>query len=67
MAIDVLWGEFMWIDHHNYPGEPLGYYIVSQAAWYVDIGLATTATANMLSDVLLVSLISFKGQIRLED
>jgi hypothetical protein len=67
VAIDVLWGEFMWIDHRNYPGGPLEYCIVSQAAWYVDIGLVTTITANILSDGLLVSLISFKGQIRLED
>ena len=63
VAIDVRWGEFMWIDHRNYPGGPLEFCIVSQAAWYVDIGLATTVTANMLSDGLLVSLISFKGWI----
>ena len=25
VAMDVLWGQYMWIDRRNYPGGPLGF------------------------------------------
>jgi hypothetical protein len=53
-----LWGELMWIDRRNYPGGPLGFYAASQVAWYVVTGCASTATANIFGDGLLVRLIS---------
>jgi len=51
---NALWGELMWIDRRNYPGGPLGFYAASQVAWYVVTGCASTATANIFGDGLLV-------------
>jgi hypothetical protein len=47
----------MWIDHRNYPGGPLGYFIGSKAAWFNILGLAAAAAVNILADGLLVRLI----------
>jgi hypothetical protein len=58
VASDALWGQFMWIDHRNYPGGPLGYYGASQGAWWNVIGFGTGAMANILGDGLLVRPIS---------
>jgi hypothetical protein len=55
---DGLWGEFMWIDHRNHPGGPLGFYVASQVAWYVIAGGVSTAMANIVGDGLLVRPIS---------
>ena len=55
LASEALWGQYMWIDHRNYPGGPLGFYAASQVAWYVVIGLVATAVVNILGDGLLVS------------
>jgi hypothetical protein len=44
----------MWIDHRNYPGGPLGFYLVSEAAWYTATALAAGVAANILGDGLLV-------------
>jgi hypothetical protein len=54
-ASEAVWGQYMWIDHRNYPGGPLGFYAASQVAWYVVIGLVATIVVNILGDVLLVS------------
>jgi hypothetical protein len=62
---EALWGQYMWIDHRNYPGGPLAFYAASQAAWYVIIGLVATAVVNILGDGLLVSTV-FLGGAQLE-
>ena len=62
---EALWGQYMWIDHRNYPGGPLAFYAASQAAWYVVIGLVATAVVNILGDGLLVSAV-FLGGAQLE-
>ena len=58
VASNGLWGEFMWIDHRNHPGGPLGFYVASQVAWYVITGVVSTAMANIFGDGLLVRPIS---------
>ena len=58
VAMDALWGQYMWIDHRNYPGGPLGYFAASQTEWFNVFGMAAAATANILGDGLLVRLIS---------
>ncbi|KAI0295629.1 hypothetical protein B0F90DRAFT_1811443 [Multifurca ochricompacta] len=54
VVTDALWGQFMWIDHRNYPGGPLGYFSATENAWYNVFGSAADATANILGDGLLV-------------
>ena len=51
---EALWCQYMWIDHRNYPGGPLGFYKASQSAWYGTLGFAADAAANILGDGLLV-------------
>jgi len=52
--VDTTWGQFMWIDHRNDPGGPLGFYSASVSTWYCILGVAACATANILGDGLLV-------------
>ena len=58
VASSGLWGQFMWIDHRNHPGGPLGFFVASQGAWYVITGVVSTAMANIVGDGLLVRPIS---------
>ena len=55
---EALWCQYIWIDHRNYPGGPLGFYRASQSTWYGALGFAADATANILGDGLLVRSIS---------
>ena len=57
VATDAVWGQYMWIDHRNYPGGPLGYFVASKAAWFNILGLAAAAAVNILGDGLLVRFI----------
>ena len=57
-GMDALWGEYMWIDHRNYPGGPLGYFAATGNSWYNILGLALGATVNILGDGLLVRSVS---------
>ena len=54
VVVDTAWGQFMWIDHRNDPGGPLGFYSASVSTWYCILGVAACATANILGDGLLV-------------
>jgi hypothetical protein len=57
VATDAVWGQYMWIDHRNYPGGPLGYFAPSEAAWYNVLGLVAGTLVNLLGDALLVRII----------
>ena len=57
VATDALGGQYMWIDHRNYPGGPIGYFAATGADWYNVLGQAAGAAANILGDGLLVRLI----------
>jgi hypothetical protein len=57
VAMAALWGQYMWIDHRNYPGGPLGYLLATEAAWFTVLGMFARALANILGDGLLVRLI----------
>ena len=56
VSMNVMWGTLMWIDHRNDPGGPIGFYGVSEGAWYNAVDLTAHATANVLADGLLVRL-----------
>ena len=49
-----LWGQYIWIEHRNYPGGQLRFYNASEGAWYNVLGFAADATTNILADGLLV-------------
>jgi uncharacterized iron-regulated membrane protein len=57
VAMAALWGQYMWIDHRNYPGGPPAYFVVTKAAWFTVFGMFARAAANILGDGLLVRLI----------
>jgi hypothetical protein len=57
VAIDAVWGQYVWIDHRNYPGGPLGYFVASKATWFNILGMAVGPAVNILGDGLLVRLI----------
>jgi hypothetical protein len=57
VAVDAMWGTFMWISHRNYPGGPLGFYEASEGAWYNAVDFDSHAAADILADGLLVRLI----------
>jgi hypothetical protein len=54
VALDALWGQYMWIDRRDHPGGPLGFFAVSQDAWYVTTGFGASVMTNILGDGLLV-------------
>jgi hypothetical protein len=54
LTLEGLWGQYMWIDHRNYPGGPLGYFVSSQTGWGTVFGLAAGTAAHILGDGLLV-------------
>jgi hypothetical protein len=54
LALDALWGEYMWIDHRNHSGGPLGFFQVSQDSWYAATAFGASVMSNILGDGLLV-------------
>jgi len=54
VALDALWGEYMWIDHRNSPGGPVGFWVASSRTWYAVAGWTAGIMANILGDGLLV-------------
>ena len=48
--------EFMWIDHRDFEGGPLGYFAVGSTAWWEIFGTAADMVANFIGDGILVRL-----------
>jgi len=67
LASNALLGQFMWIDHRNDPGGPVGYFVASQSLWYFVLGSAASATANFIGDGLLVRFISPRCVAQMEE
>jgi hypothetical protein len=66
LAANSVWGQYMWIDHRNYPGGPLGVFGMTQSAWYNVLRFAADVMTNILGDGLLVRLIPFE-QLKYSD
>jgi hypothetical protein len=54
VTLEAMWGQYMWIDHRNYPGGPLGYFGASQTGWCTVFGSAAGIAVHILGDGLLV-------------
>jgi hypothetical protein len=64
LAANSMWGQYMWIDHRNHPGGPLGFYGATQSAWYNVLRFAADVMTNILGDGLLVRRIPLEKQLR---
>ncbi|KAJ7585130.1 hypothetical protein C8J56DRAFT_142781 [Mycena floridula] len=51
---NAVMSEFMWIDHRDAPGGPLGYAAVATSFWWQVLGTGTVLLTNSLGDALLV-------------
>lgn len=54
MAANQLMGQFMWIEHRNFPGGPFEYYLDNSTLWINVFGTAACIVGNYLNDALLV-------------
>ncbi|KAF8520740.1 hypothetical protein BU17DRAFT_88625 [Hysterangium stoloniferum] len=51
---NVVLMQFMWIDHRDFEGGPLGYFLAHSSAWWQVLGTATAMVANFIGDGLLI-------------
>jgi len=51
---DAIFLEFMWIDHRNGPGGPLGYLQANSSIWWQTLGTAANQVSNFIGDGLLM-------------
>lgn len=54
---NVVFADFMWIDHRDFPGGPYAYLIANSSVWWQTLGTACTMVTNFIGDGLLVCLI----------
>jgi hypothetical protein len=54
MSANQIMGQFMWIEHRNFPGGPFDYYVVNSTLWINILGTAACIVGNYLNDALLV-------------
>jgi hypothetical protein len=66
VAFDGLWGQYMWIDHRNYPGGPVMFFQKTEGVWYAAIAFGASVFANILGDGLLVRHIFTRGTSKLD-
>jgi hypothetical protein len=51
---DAVFLQFMWIDHRNDEGGPLGYLTSNSSIWWMTFGTVASQTANFIADGVLV-------------
>ncbi|KAJ7574915.1 hypothetical protein C8J56DRAFT_1172590 [Mycena floridula] len=51
---DAVFVQFMWIDHRDAPGGPIGYLAANQTVWWQVLGTAASQFTNFFADGLLV-------------
>ena len=51
---DALYGQLMWIEHRDFPGGPVAYFIANSSIWDQDLGTTAAMVTNWLGDGLLV-------------
>lgn len=54
-AANLLFGQFMWIEHRNFPGGPVAYFNAEGSIWFTVLGSAADVVADYLSNALLVN------------
>ncbi|KAJ7583570.1 hypothetical protein C8J56DRAFT_954370 [Mycena floridula] len=51
---DAVFLQFMWIDHRNAPGGPIGYMDANSAIWFQTVGTGANQLTNFMGDGLLL-------------
>ncbi|PAV21721.1 hypothetical protein PNOK_0167800 [Pyrrhoderma noxium] len=51
---DALYGQLMWIEHRDFPGGPVAYFIANSSIWDQDLGTTAAMVTNWLGDGLLL-------------
>ncbi|KAF8806972.1 hypothetical protein BYT27DRAFT_7256979 [Phlegmacium glaucopus] len=54
LSTDMIMGQYMWIEHRDYPGGPYSYYIANGASWINVLGTTACIAGNILNDALLL-------------
>lgn len=54
LSCNAVFGEFMWIDHRDFPGGPAAYLGENISAWYNTVGTVAGVSLNFMGDALLV-------------
>jgi len=54
VATNTVTEEFMWIDHRNFPGGPLGYFSVASSSWWGVLNVVCGVVSLALTDALLL-------------
>lgn len=56
LMANLLLGQFMWIEHRNFPGGPVAYFNDESTIWFNVLGSAADVVADYLSNALLVNI-----------
>jgi hypothetical protein len=54
MSANQIMGQFMWIEHRNFPGGPFEYYVENSTLWINILGTTACIVGNYLNDALLL-------------
>ncbi|CAA7269971.1 unnamed protein product [Cyclocybe aegerita] len=52
--VNVVFMQFMWIDHRDVEGGPFGYFVANNAIWFQVFGTAASQVQNFMADGLLL-------------
>lgn len=64
LAANLLFGQFMWIEHRNFPGGPIAYFNAESTIWFEVLGTVADVLADYLSNALLVNILRFRRNRR---
>lgn len=64
LAANLLFGQFMWIEHRNFPGGPIAYFNAESTIWFEVLGTVADVLADYLSNALLVNILRFRRNKR---
>ena len=62
IAVQAVFGEEMWITHVGYLGGSGQYLADNAAVWYQTLGSAASIVLNLMSNGLLVSVLSLSNE-----
>ncbi|KAF8806974.1 hypothetical protein BYT27DRAFT_7338921 [Phlegmacium glaucopus] len=54
LSANMFMGQYMWIEHRDFPGGPFSYYVANSTLWINILGTAACIVGNYMNDALLV-------------